>query len=228
MHRAASRHERTPRGVQQSERDRECRRAQEVKRDNRGHDERRGDPTAYLRCACRRAPTGRRWMRERSALTWVLAVSDFHVSLQWRAVRLRAERSDGIKLEIPCVTLCHCGRGAVTLVTAELISLLWRGAETVGAARTALAHRIDVELHLPADYHHAAYRRLRSPAYAETAQRRDVAGGAELLGRVADIQGLEDIAQLEAPATGVRARVRIVSPTIAIVCARDAATERGR
>jgi len=112
-------------------------------------------------------------------------------------------------------------------MAAGITDLMWRGAETVAAAKSALARGAAVKLQLPAGYRHAVCARLGSRAAAQAAETLDVAGGAELLARIADIGGLEGVAELAAPAAHTRARVRVVSPspTIAIVCERSA--ERG-
>lgn len=106
-------------------------------------------------------------------------------------------------------------------MTAPVNDLAWRGASTVQAARNALSLNVDVELRLPATYHHAVCRHLRKTAAAQVSESLDLRGGAELLARLADVHGLEQIAELELPAARARAQVRIVSPspTISIRCA---------
>lgn len=112
-------------------------------------------------------------------------------------------------------------------MTAESTSLLWRGSETIDAAKTALANRVDVELHLPAGFHHAVFSRFAAPAVAAGMESVDIVGGAELLTRLADIRGLEPLVRLETPVLRARATVHVVSPspTIAIICRRHRTTE---
>lgn len=91
--------------------------------------------------------------------------------------------------------------------------LIWRGAETVTAARAVLAQYGNVEAQLPPDFHHAVFVRLRPQAPPGRAQEVDISGGAELLAHIARIPGLDALARLERPLTEARARVRIVSPS---------------
>lgn len=95
---------------------------------------------------------------------------------------------------------------------AEPTRLQWRGDETVASMRDALVRHADVELQLPADFHHAVYTRLNPDAAAAHGQRLDMSGGAELLAQVADIAGLSALATLEDAVYRAPARVRVMSP----------------
>lgn len=95
---------------------------------------------------------------------------------------------------------------------AETTRLQWRGEETVTSVRDALARHADVELQLPAEFHHAVYTRLSPDAPAAHGQRLDRSGGAELLAQVAGIAGLSALATLEDAVYRAPARVRILSP----------------
>jgi hypothetical protein len=103
-------------------------------------------------------------------------------------------------------------------MTAHVTDLIWRGTETVEKAAAALAHRADISLSLPPSFHHAVATRLSSPAASPPLEAVDVSGGADLLGRLATIRGLEGLAGLEAPVARMGARVRVMSPspTVAI------------
>jgi hypothetical protein len=105
-------------------------------------------------------------------------------------------------------------------MTARITNLTWHGSETVEAATTALGRAIDVQLHLPANFHHAVVERLRVSQAPSTVEAIDVTGGAELLARVGGIAGLEHVAALAEPAQQVHAEVRVVSPApiVAIHC----------
>lgn len=104
-------------------------------------------------------------------------------------------------------------------MTAEMRKLSWRGDETIAAVSAALAGDSDVQLYLPAGFHHAVCSRLDASART-AAGSVNVAGGAELLSRLAGIRGLEPLARLEAPALAARAEVRIVSPSPTIMLVR--------
>lgn len=101
------------------------------------------------------------------------------------------------------------------------IHLAWRGRETVDAARAALADRHDVEVQLPADFHHTVFVHFFPHTAPGTIEELDVAGGAEILARAAAIRGLDGLAQLQEPVRRRHARVRLVSPSPKIVITVD-------
>lgn len=94
---------------------------------------------------------------------------------------------------------------------AAVTNLPWRGVETIEAARAALAAKQSVELHLPAGFHHAVYAHFRREL--ESAEQVDVSGGVELLQRLAEIRGLDPLADLEPSITQAHAAVRVLSPS---------------
>ena len=98
--------------------------------------------------------------------------------------------------------------------TTAITNLPWRGAETVDAARTAIAQQQALELQFPAGYHHAVYARFQPSGGAALL---DVRGGAELLQRFAQIEGLDALAALEPDAAQAHAAVRVLSPAPAVV-----------
>lgn len=112
-------------------------------------------------------------------------------------------------------------------MTAEAASLSWRGAETIADAKGAIADRADIALNLPADFHHAVCVHLMPPAQGPRPAAVKIEGGAELLARLAEIHGLESIAELEAPVAQAHARVCVLSPspTVLIVCRRGGTPE---
>lgn len=89
----------------------------------------------------------------------------------------------------------------------------WQGVETVAVARgMVLGHR-PVEIHLPANYHHALFMRLRAgnaPAQPEVL---DITGGPELLTEIARIDGLKDFDDLAPTASETGSRIHVVSPS---------------
>jgi hypothetical protein len=99
-----------------------------------------------------------------------------------------------------------------------VVNLPWRGAETIAAANSILAARGDVEVQLPAGYHHAVVAHFQKDVHAPgTADRVDVAGGIELLEVLSTIRGLDDLAKLEAVAQQTGARIRVMSPSPTVV-----------
>ena len=99
----------------------------------------------------------------------------------------------------------------------NVVNLTWHGMATVDVARAAVSDHRDVELQLPAGFHHAVLVRFRAQAVAGRDEAVDVAGGPELLARVATIHGLDALGALHDPAVREHAHVRIVSPSPKIV-----------
>jgi hypothetical protein len=93
----------------------------------------------------------------------------------------------------------------------------WRGRETVEAARSAIARRDRIALQLPAGFHHAVYAHFRAHDLQAVAERLDVTGGAEVLQRLAQIEGLDGLAQLAADVANAHASVRLLSPTPTVI-----------
>lgn len=91
-------------------------------------------------------------------------------------------------------------------------SLAWEGQSTLPALRKLAEARVDFELQLPPDYHFALFRHLFPDAPEDEPEQIDVTGTAELLDKVAEIQGLQELAELADLAGAAQARVRIQSP----------------
>ena len=93
-----------------------------------------------------------------------------------------------------------------------LVSLRWPGSGTLQAARKAMREGGDVEIELPLEMHSALHSHLHPQAAAGPVDRLEVDGGAELLGAVATVAGLEELEGLRTAARRARYRVRITSP----------------
>lgn len=102
-----------------------------------------------------------------------------------------------------------------------VVNLTWHGSATVDAARAAVNDHRDVELQLPAGFHHAVLVRFRTQAAPGRGETVDVAGGPELLARAATIHGLDGLAALHDPVVREHAHVRIVSPSPKIVISAE-------
>lgn len=100
------------------------------------------------------------------------------------------------------------------MVTSAPNRLLWRDRQSTREAREALAEFGRVELDLPPNFHHTLFAHLRPRAEAgHRPEVLDVEGPAELLRRIADIQGLEDMAELAELMGQVNGSVRVRSPS---------------
>jgi hypothetical protein len=89
--------------------------------------------------------------------------------------------------------------------------LRWPGTGTLQAARTLIREGRRVEIELPLEVHYALHRHLHPRAAPGPVEGLDAEGGAELLGSVATVAGLEELKGLQAAARRAR-RVRVTSP----------------
>jgi hypothetical protein len=92
------------------------------------------------------------------------------------------------------------------------IPLRWPGTDTLKAARAAIRSGMAVEIELPLEVHYALYKHLHPGRPHAPSEDIDVSGGAELLGAVATVAGLEDLQQLEPAVRKSHYRVRLNSP----------------
>jgi hypothetical protein len=90
--------------------------------------------------------------------------------------------------------------------------LIWPGAESMAAITHALDEGRDVELVVSTGLHNAFISRFASDAHPKFEGQMDLRGGPELLRRLADIAGLEPLAELEQPLRERGWRVAILSP----------------
>jgi hypothetical protein len=90
--------------------------------------------------------------------------------------------------------------------------LRWPGAGTLQAARGMIREGKRVEIELPLEVHYALHRHLHPDAAPGPVERLEVEGGAELLGSVATVAGLEEMEKLGTAVRRARYRVRVTSP----------------
>ena len=90
-----------------------------------------------------------------------------------------------------------------------LVPLRWPGTDTLKAVRAAIRGHAAVEIELPLEVHYALYKHLAPHSATEEI---DTAGGAELLGPIAAVAGLEELQRLEPAVRRGRYRVRLTSP----------------
>jgi hypothetical protein len=95
--------------------------------------------------------------------------------------------------------------------------LLWEGQSTLGKLRELVQARNNFELQLPQDYHFALFLHLYPDAPPGGPDLVDVSGTAELFKKVAEIRGLEQLADLVEPVTAAQAKVHIQSPAPGIL-----------
>lgn len=103
-------------------------------------------------------------------------------------------------------------------MTQELIIRLnWEGVETIAAIRPVLHQPCRIELTLAANYHHALFRHFHPAAPAGQFELLDERGGAELLAKLAEIDGLQVLAQLRDDVITAKATVRVTGPATVIM-----------
>lgn len=96
--------------------------------------------------------------------------------------------------------------------TPRIVEIDWKDGKSAAAARAAIERRLNVELRLPANYHHALSAQLYPESESARPQIIDVTGGVELLFEIARIEGLIEIAGLAQAASRAGARVQVLSP----------------
>ena len=108
-----------------------------------------------------------------------------------------------------------------------IVKIDWKGGKTAAAALEAIDRRLNIELHLPANYHHALCAHLYPEPEPTRHQIIDVTGGAELLCEIARINGLIEIAGLAQAASQARAQVQVLSPSPKVVITVPVTTPDG-
>ena len=90
------------------------------------------------------------------------------------------------------------------------IPLSWRGPESIAEIVSRLAKRKPVMLSLPRNFHHVLTVRLCN--YARVHGTLDITGGSDLLERLGEIAGLDELTRLCEPVRFAGASVRLRSP----------------
>jgi hypothetical protein len=94
----------------------------------------------------------------------------------------------------------------------NLVPLRWPGIQTLKAARAAIRNGNPVEIELPLEVHYALFKHLH-PALPHTGSEDiDASGGAELIGPIATVAGLEELKNLEPAVRRNHYQVRLTSP----------------
>ena len=91
-------------------------------------------------------------------------------------------------------------------------TLRWPGTGTLKAARGMIREGKRVEIELPLEVHYALHRHLHPDAAPGPVERVEADGGAELLGSVATVAGLEEMRELGAAVRRAHYTVRVTSP----------------
>lgn len=92
-----------------------------------------------------------------------------------------------------------------------LYRVRWSGGASFDEVRDKLMRYGRAEIQLPPDYHHALYRRFHSSGTATT-QLLQISDGADLVHRIKEVKGLEDLADVEELVRETGAHVELVSP----------------
>ena len=98
-----------------------------------------------------------------------------------------------------------------------LMSVTWRGRETIAAVTQLLNQAEQIEIVLPANYNHTLFSTFHPDAPPSALEDIDVSGGPQLLEEIAAIRGLEELAELAQPLRDAGASVQLVSPPKLII-----------
>ncbi len=106
----------------------------------------------------------------------------------------------------------------------SVIRIIWHGDKTVLALKALAGKTAEIEIRLPNNFNHALYSVLSDHNRSDQLEIIDANGGPELLELLANIDGLESFAQLDAAQKNSIDSVRIHSPpTITIGFTPDVA-----
>lgn len=114
------------------------------------------------------------------------------------------------------------------MVTSAPNRVLWRDRQSTREAREALAEFGRVELDLAPSFHHALFAHLQPRAETGQPEVLDLEGDADLLRRIANIQGLEEMAELAEWVTEALGTVLVRSPSPTIIIVLPEETRRPR
>ena len=103
------------------------------------------------------------------------------------------------------------------MVHKPAIRLHWHGPDTVDAASSLLVEGLTIELFFPANYHHAFSSHLNLDSSKKLTEDLSIENGPDLLCRIAEIHGLENVADLIQPAVEAGATIRLKNPAIVII-----------
>jgi len=95
--------------------------------------------------------------------------------------------------------------------------LMWEGKATLEKLHKLVQARTNFELQLAPDYHFVLSRHLMPDAPPAEAEEIDLSGTGELFNTVAEIRGLQELAELAGPLSAAGAQVHIQSPAPGIL-----------
>lgn len=98
-----------------------------------------------------------------------------------------------------------------------LMSVTWRGRETIAAVIQLLNQAEQIEIVLPANYNHTLFSTFNPDAPPSALEDIDISGGPQLLEEIAAIRGLEELAELAQPLRDAGASVQLTSPPKVII-----------
>ncbi len=93
-----------------------------------------------------------------------------------------------------------------------LITLPWRGQETIQAIPQLLDHAQQIEIVLPDSYNHALFTALHPDVPPGQLEDMNSSGGPELLVAIAGVEGLEGFQQLVGAVATANATVEVSTP----------------
>jgi len=95
----------------------------------------------------------------------------------------------------------------------SLIIIHWHGKESISDVTQLINEHQNIELSLPADFHHACYGHLYPDTDSGLSEFIDIENGVEILSKISKISGLEELSSLIEPIQKTGAIVLMKSPT---------------
>lgn len=97
------------------------------------------------------------------------------------------------------------------------IKLTWQGKATIQAIKKFINDAEEIKIVLPDNYNHALFHAFSPDASNELMEELNISGGAELLSKISNVSGLEDIKELINIIELTKAKVQIISPPMLII-----------
>ena len=100
---------------------------------------------------------------------------------------------------------------------APSIKLTWHGLETVESIKKLLDDVKEIKVVLPFNFNHAIFHELCPDSTSAEMEDINISGGAEIISKLANLSGLEEMEGLVEILDTAKAKVRIISPPMVII-----------
>jgi hypothetical protein len=93
-----------------------------------------------------------------------------------------------------------------------MISVPWRGRETIESVPALLDDALQIEITLPVNYNHSLFCLLHGGDAPGRVENIRASGSPQLLAEIASVKGLEELSSLIEPLAAAGAKVQVLSP----------------